>query len=913
MKIYYSPSYVGPAYLDLDDQHVSLDTKIVETQGLLDLLAKHACIHCEIPPYQLRLTNYYKSLRTFDDSLSKDKADQETNPDKIFHESFAIDGLNVAKTLLGWRDTLALAGWNSKTETEGCSRLNTLAKIDAQYFDDGLAPLLRLVYERVENMTEETMPKAYRSMEICVPCKKELLPDYIIPLLDSLERIKVKIEYGFVQSDGEQKKPTMRILEFEQQYKADAWLSQQDPSEYQVWINTDSKRLDNWLHLSGRPAAGSTMQQSNPQISQLPLLAIQLFQRPLNVNTLLQYLYLPESPLEQSLSSRLASKIVSSGGFCNEEVSECIENYLHATDSNTFCKLTSDERTKNYNDYLPFDLRKADLTAESDTIDCKQLHTFLQSIKTYAVKRIQMLVHSNPHDLRIAQFQEVADITEALLKLIGNEDEVSYSTLMQWALALRDTHDYTQYPAQINSQFVISNPGNIISKAENVIWCDLYGDVPSARSTDFLSPNELSALSNNNIKLWNPQHEAEFNSFMLKVPQFMTTGSLTFVECKKQGQTILPVHPIRLQLSEEIPLIKEADTFDKLPTINIQPVNNHRESDDIEVTFDAGAHPAQFRRQESFSSLEKILQKPLDYFLQYVLNFSERGLIEIKLPLTYGNVAHETIEELFTKHTNLTTLLYDVKNDFDNAFQHALAKRGALLLLPENHFKRSLFRFRLSHCVEVMAQIIQNNRLSLIECERKLEDSIGLKDNILVTGFIDMLFIDPDGKYVVVDLKWTSHGDQYRNRISNNRDLQLAIYRALLQKDNGHPETARTAFFVMPECKLYSADKFNFPPLEPVKRKTISVPVPGKKTPQKVIPEIIPLLIKGYEERLNEISMGKLETSYLKPIDNINYSRVADTYPLETQGKYIADDTGKNHLIQHKAENKYPEFDCFTK
>ena len=94
-------------------------------------------------------------------------------------------------------------------------------------------------------------------------------------------------------------------IHFSQLWKAEAWLSQQSRNSYDVWINSDNKRLDNWFHMSGHPVCGSEMTDSNPQITQMFLLAVGLFQRPLNVNTFLQYLFLPECPLDRQLGKEV--------------------------------------------------------------------------------------------------------------------------------------------------------------------------------------------------------------------------------------------------------------------------------------------------------------------------------------------------------------------------------------------------------------------------------------------------------------------------------------------------------------------------------------------------------------------------------------------------------------------------------
>ena len=41
--------------------------------------------------------------------------------------------MSVAKSLLSWRDYLALCGWNGNIVLKDCSRLNALAEIDQLY------------------------------------------------------------------------------------------------------------------------------------------------------------------------------------------------------------------------------------------------------------------------------------------------------------------------------------------------------------------------------------------------------------------------------------------------------------------------------------------------------------------------------------------------------------------------------------------------------------------------------------------------------------------------------------------------------------------------------------------------------------------------------------------------------------
>ena len=431
MKIIYSPFYSGSYYMNMDAGQVALDVQVLETQGLLSQLALHAGIHQQMPSFPERLTSYHKALLEYDSGQQ----------DNLFHQSIQIDSISVAKTLLRWRDSLALCGWNSQIMLDSCSRLNTLAEIDTYFHDEGLACLLTKLSKQIERMKsgEVRIPLAYKDLVIEIPCRQKLLPDYIKPLLNSLRELDIDIVEK--ADDLEKKTRTITEIRFSQQWKAEVWLSQQPPEAYDVWINTNNKRLDNWLHMSGNPVCGSKMQETNPQVTQMFLLAVQLFQRPLNVNTLLQYLFLPECPLDYLLRRKLAKKIIDEGGFCNEKVQDCINDYIErefkAEDDKTPSEKTQQQREENIINYLPFDLRTVDsalpLAVESDFVDIDVLKGFLSEIRSYASKRAEIFIEKQPYDARIAQLRKVVEMTDALLDQIKDEKELSFTKLNQWA------------------------------------------------------------------------------------------------------------------------------------------------------------------------------------------------------------------------------------------------------------------------------------------------------------------------------------------------------------------------------------------------------------------------------------------------------------------------------------------------
>jgi len=889
MKIVYSPCYSGSYFLNLQDMCIALDVQVLETQGLLSQLALHAGIHQQIPSFPERLTSYHKALLEYDDN----------NKDNIFHRSIKIDSMSVAKTLLRWRDYLAICGWNKQVTLQECKRLNTLAEIDNYYLDEGIASLIEKLTRQIHLMEsgEVVVPQAYKDLVIEIPCQLELLPDYIKPLLISLQGLGTTIEE---KANDTSSSPT-RVTEinFSQQWKAEAWLAQLKPTAYDVWINTNNKRLDNWFHMSGSPVCGSEMTSTNPQITQMFLLAIQLFQRPLNVNTLLQYLFLPECPLDNRLCKELAKIIVNEGGFCNEKVQERINTYINrefkAEDDNTPQEKTKEQREEEYMTYLPFDLRNDDsalpLAEESDSVNVKELSKFLSSVSSYASSRAVKIGAVQPYDARIAQLRNVAEMTDALLSQIDTlvKGEMSFTTLSQWAQSLYEDGDFTLYHAQTGSRQLINRPSNMITKAAKTIWCDFYGDTNNTLSTEFLSNYEVEQLKSQGVLLWDKQHESDFMHLMLAQPIYKTADELTIITCDQQGTSKIPKHPLLLQLPFITIKLDGDDLYKSIATKEIVAIDNHRESDNKEIRFDVEKHPVIWRSVESYSALEKLLQNPFDYFMNYTLKFTDISETDINLFLTFGNVAHEVVESLFTADRGNVSLGDFVINEYEQTFRRGLIKKGALLLMPEYHLDMERLRYKLRECVSKLATIIVENQLEVIQCEQKEEQDLGFQDGVILLGFIDMLLRDSEGNDVVFDLKYVSKKDRYKDVLEKNRALQLAIYKAMLMRHDNPSSTIRTAYFVMPYGLLYSTDDFH-----------------GNNY-EKIIPklhaEVIEQVRKGYAERLKEINEGMIETADNVSINQLGYAQKEGVYPLEDDGK---------KKDPKKAENKYSNYKCFT-
>jgi hypothetical protein len=274
--------------------------------------------------------------------------------------------------------------------------------------------------------------------------------------------------------------------------------------------------------------------------------------------------------------------------------------------------------------------------------------------------------------------------------------------------------------------------------------------------------------------------------------------------------------------------------------------------------------------------------------MNYTLKFTDVSETEINIFLTYGNVAHEIVETLFTADRDDVPLYDYVDSHYEEEFKKALLKKGALLLLPEHHLDRERLKYLLRGSVRKLATIIHENGLTVIQCEQKEEQDMGFEGDIILQGYIDMLLRDMDGNEVVFDLKYVSKKDKYKTILENNRALQLAIYKEMLLHHDNPSASVRTAYFVMPYGILFSTDHFLGENCELI-------------TPN-IQAELLPQLRNGYAERVEEISNGRIETADNQPIKDIPYAQANNVYPLDAKGV----------REPKKAENKYSVYKSFT-
>ena len=836
MKVLYSPAFSGHVFLGLQEKHSNLmDTMVCDTTGLIGMLELRLGIHVE------EQNTYYRTIKYFE-AMSKY---MKQHPNNALAESFNLSSLGTAEQALRWRDSLVLDNWQPDA-TSYSGRLDVLAGVEPFFDSPGTADRLKtvLVYINKEG-------RAIDDLTIEMPCEMDMLHPAMQELLGVLQKqgaiIEVRSRCGLstnnlsriaqlLQSSSKEKVALNRgdrsfqIYKFADEKAANEYLAMRgDELKADVWINDANKSLDNWLRMMGKPTMGSRMDKATTQLLQLFVLGKEMMKEPLNIQSIISWLYSPLQPLGIRFGSILAETIIRVGGYRNKECKEVVTKYIEGKyayhDKEEDAKLTDQElakrdekerkeRTVLIETYLPsFDV------SDNTELETNRLKVYLNSLSDWARSRAHHFLSEMPENVGwCSQLQSLAQMCDTFLLLLessGMGKTVDIRQVDSWISTLFKGEAFMQYTPQKGSPELIDHPAKMAAQSKRTIWMNFVGGEAAKLDCSFLYPSEREHIKDN-LRLWDEHKEIAYHETMQLLPFFMTEEQLILVTTDYLDGQPSQKHPVMVRLEGQVSnlddfiitpslLKEEKETVRLVRNNNTQPI----------IHFDH-ADLVKWPDHLSPTSISTLVEYPLDYMMEKMLNIVSTGPSSIKeLKVTKGTVAHAVIQSLFAPRDGQSCSKADeieqrINAEFEEQFRKQIEACGAILYLPENRLEAELLKEQLLKCLGVLLEIIRDNHLSVIGCEQLVKMDMDLlpsdKDWDMI-GIIDMTLEDAFHHPVVFDFKWTSSKDYYRNLLTANRSIQLELYRAMLSEEK-KDAVERTAYFLMPECHLYSKEHF---------------------------------------------------------------------------------------------------------
>lgn len=903
MKIIFSPEYSGNVYVKPSDgKEVMMDTVVTNTIGLVNLLELRLGLHYEDVPEQERVAHYY-------DAVCKYMA---AHPKNVMSASFKTAGLSTAKAMLSWREELRGADWDFDGE-EISERLAVLIGVE-EFFrkQDGcdMAGRLHIVTDQVAFQKLDC-----KDMVIEMPVAKDLLKPTTKALIEVLESQGATVETVAGVSDtdnnlGKVRKliaskqkgkitldkddDSIQIWKFADDRLACEYLSYNNMEDVDVWINADNKQMDNWLMLMDKALTGSVTADCTPQLTQLFVMGLGMFANPLNVNTLIEWLNMPVHPIDKFFRSALADCIVTEGGYRNEACQKKIDQFIEGK----FVYLDDEQKALPEEEQEKIRLKDKNKRQKqvavflpslesSNTINTEDVKQFVIELSSWARQRAHLMSGEADNEQWVEQLMTVSALCDAFHILLGtvNTDTIDYKTIDSWMSTIYEKGAYTNAIAERGCRTVVDSPAKIASVANKTVWMGVDGDASQGQECAFLYPSEKTKLVEQMyMHPWAEESENNYHEQVMMTPLRMTNGQLILVVRERMDGEQTLKHPLIVRLEQQVENIED---FVVRPSIG---VDDRHEVETVENGGVAAelhfehADKIQWPDHLSPTSIGTLAEHPFDYMMERLLVITNDGKAKMAdAKTTKGNVAHAVIEELFApreekRYSTPEEIETRIHNEYEAAYIKVLEAKGAVLQLAENKLAEKLLHEQLRSCLDTLLEILKENELKVTGCEPYVECQMELglpqaldkegnvKERDMV-GFIDMTLEDKDGHPVVFDFKWTTWAKGYQDKLSENRSVQLELYRMMLGREK-KDEVKRVAYFLMPEARLYSQEEF--------KGRSCHQLTPANRD------NIVEQLKQSAKYRMEQIKSGVVETNGLfEELQYVKDTEAKRLFPLK--------------------------------
>lgn len=884
MKLIFSTSFSGRIFKNQS----TTGERYIDRIQLLTILEREIGLYKEYISEEERLKCYLTAL----DSQKKGT---------FYEKSLKNDQYKVTKELLFLRDELVFGGWNIDVPNQP-TRLNDLALVEKVFIElkgnEGEVDRWLNVLKHIETRADLIL-----DFELIVKDNPTLLYPLLNRIFDKLEVSFVHEEFHLhysidnlskfkstlAKSFSTTKNTNIEPSSFVSYKDDDSLLLLKFPnkqilidtiaylSDYKkdVIVGNDITDFDFSLVSQSKNASGSIQINSNPQIIQLFKLVVTCFSK-FDIHSFVSLLQQKYSPIPYQLRSQLLSIILQKPGFGNQDWNDCIENFIADKDHEKSEKvrrkivelfLTFDgfeeqkavHKSKEIVDYL-IDW-SGSLVHQINQVEIKEQLTYLNKL----FKKVNTLI---------------ADIED--LRLIENAFNTVY-----------ESSNFTNFIKQQNSVLALKDFSKFISDCEfRVVNIDFYNQENEFSLTKYLLANEIKFLKSNNI-YYDFYYDLKISQQLKGLQKVKEKLVLCYFEDEK-----IEKHPFHIRLesffSESLDLIsfqvKSIQDLRELFAEN-EFVENLTSSTQINLpsSSDYFIHnnlDFPIRQKESASSIEKFIQYPFDWIMEYQLKMRAYNGLELgNEHQMKGNIAHKVIENCLNRFIGVYNGNIEIiENDFEEEFNKVIQQQGVLFLQPEKRFELSEFKKRFKASFYSLIQFINQNELSVLSCEKSFgnDESIYLDElDTNVGGYIDLVLQKNDGTYVILDLKWTYSSKKFEQKIKDNEAIQLAIYTAAMNQINN----AQTGYYLLNQNKLITSHDFVGDNIQTI---------PSNYSSRVILDKVR----ASVNFRRRELLEGKIEIGDLINLDRLEYVLNENLIQLPEDRKM-------------KSTNKYSGFELF--
>lgn len=776
----------------------------------------------------------------------------------FYYRSFEADPFSTSRTLLQWRDSLYLGGWQGTFDKVSAGRLadietvETLAKgVVAASEGERIQRVLSLLQQQQVQISSirlfdplELFPPLWQRVLCVLRDDKEVrleqldslppvaaddsdlavLQQQLIATLSDRSTLSSKTLRGdgsvlFLEA-GSSHISAAAVAELIQQRCLKSSKQHALQPDYLLLAEQQGDVLDAALDRAGLTRLGYHAESPWRPVFQVLPLVFELCWSPLNPSALLQFLNHPLGPLPRILRSQLADVVAEQPGIDGEKWRLCIKDYL------------AKQAEK--------DAQWADSVAEQTTfwLKCERFDPVSGMPVSAALDRAEALQawlrerhaasvrQSDQQDERVpdialfaAAMNQCAELTDAL-SLLDNSGlkSISREGLRRLIEDVRGSgiglvDCYPQAAVELPLLVKAERPASVLAAHDLVIWWDCQKTAAVRRWHWFAA--ERDELTRQGVTLWDERAQLQLQTNSWLRPMLAAKKQLVFVQhaTAKAHHAVLDLVAVLTEGAKQISLEQSLLENSPIPFagIDILPAQHKIKQQLLPSKSRWWQLPADCelpkREKESYSSLEQFINSPYQWVLNYQARLRSSSLLQLSdQNRLKGSMAHRLFERFFDQHCAIKQIkAMLIAPWIHTEVQTLLACEGAVLLMPGRLAEREQFIDQVTHALTALVEQLQAANVVTVTMEQKQKGHfVGGK----LGGNIDLLAVNKSGAEAVIDIKWG--GYKYRQAAMKTDDyLQLATY-AKLRLDTAKKWPALALFFIT-DAKLLTFDVHYFP------------------------------------------------------------------------------------------------------
>ncbi|MBF0586950.1 PD-(D/E)XK nuclease family protein [Prosthecochloris sp. N3] len=777
-------------------QH-AFNTLVLGPSGLLSQLELYLGLSSPRPGKIARIIDYLQALKHCDDG------------ERFFSRSLRVDEFGVAAALLTWRDELYLHGWSGEFRHQpAAGRLRDLADVERQLRGSGFSPgngerlvtVLRSLEHLRVPVTElrlleplERHPLRWQQVIRCL--NGTHVPLWAEPQAPPGSQLCYLQQQLTGQGDGSDAPPadgSITVVTADTALQAAAYtasrMHQADGGGLLLVHGGRAGLLDHVLTSAGYPRQGAfELNPARPALQLLPLL-VRLAWAPLDAEALLALLTLPRdiNPLHPELSRQLAVVVARQPGIGGEEWRKVLERFAASHD---------DAALKDLDTWIP-----GPCSGAEQGLSVTELSRRANAVRDF-------------FSCRAEEAEDESDRALVNACREGEEQAAAFGGAID-RLATRDVPALTRY--QIDQLLAAASergstralqvreagcaadaghPGAVCTTGDRTIWW--WASSPPVEQAGVWSADERLVLEREGVRLPSQDERLGWQADDWLRPVLASRDSFTLV-LPPEGEER---HPLWQAISAILPglnvlPLEECDHPAGAGMVHI----DHRPLPAALPFRDLGRSVSIGRHTFSATSLEKLLQSPAAWFLEYIARFTPSRASGINDgPRLSGLLAHRLVQRLCRdlQDSRVSSVSFDTW--YEQAWPRLVAEEGATLLMAGRRGEYEWARARIRQALGSLLPLLEELGDAGVVSEKVLEGHI---DDCRLKGYVDLLLESGRDGPLVIDMKWAGRTER-RRELADGRYLQLLVYASLARQAYGR--WPGLAYYILDGAQLLSA------------------------------------------------------------------------------------------------------------